>query len=207
MMTGLKFAVCSEPKAGGELCSAVLTKISEISGDDHLLDNAKKYEQELVQLHYDIAFDPFYNFQQYGASRQTFEIPKDTRDGHYFVSILGTTILGYIGYSIYRVENYVCGVNIIHFGGPGAKGGIVFGRDVLTALKDVFEKYGFGKICFCVVIGNPVEKTYNKLVKRYGGRAVGTFRQDTRLMDGKLYDVKHYEILAEDYFNSKKLKK
>ena len=167
-----------------------------------MLDYAKKYETELVRLHHGIAFDPFYDFQQYGVYRETLELPNNTWDKHCFVSVLGTTILGYISYAIKRMDNYVSSVNIIHFGGKNSKGGIVFGRDVITAMKDVFEKYGFGKICFCVVIGNPIEKTYDKLIKRYGGRVVGVFKKDTRMIDGKLYDVKHYEIMAEEYFAS-----
>jgi RimJ/RimL family protein N-acetyltransferase len=170
-----------------------------------MLDYAKKYEPELMNLYQDIAFDSFYNFQQYSFYRETFEIPKDTWNGHYFVSLVGTKVIGYISYLIKRSEHYAYGLNIVHFGGRDAKGGIVFGRDVMTALRDVFERFGFIKLNFTTVIGNPIEKTYDKLIKRYGGRIIGIFKNETRLIDGKLYDVKHYEITAEEYFGSKKL--
>jgi hypothetical protein len=172
-----------------------------------MLDYAKKYEAELVKLYYDIAFDPFYNFHQYDAYRGMLQLPDDTRNDNDFVSLLGKEILGYIHYSISRLNNAITSLSIVHFGGKDGKGSLVFGRDAMTATKDIFDKFGFNKINFCVVVGNPVEKTYDKLVKRYGGRIVGTYKQDTRLIDGKLYDVKHYEILAEDYFNSKSSKK
>jgi hypothetical protein len=170
-----------------------------------MLDNAKKYEAELVKLYQDIAFDPFYNFYQYNVYRETFEIPRDTWNGHYFVSKVGTKIIGYINYGIKRSEHFANSLGIVHFGGKDAKGGVVFGRDVMTALKDIFERYGFIKLQFTVVIGNPIEKTYDKLVKRYGGRVIGIYKNEIRLIDGKLYDVKDYEILAEEYFASKKL--
>jgi RimJ/RimL family protein N-acetyltransferase len=172
-----------------------------------MLDYAKKYETELVKLYQDIAFDPFYNFHLYGNCREALEIPKDTWHGHYFVSKAGNRVIGYINYAISRSENAVQGISIAHFGGKNAKDGIIFGRDVMTALKDIFEKFGFIKINFRVVIGNPIEKTYDKLIKRYGGRIVGIFRKEVRLIDGKLYDVKEYEILAEEYFASKKAPK
>ena len=79
------------------------------------------------------------------------------------------TVIGYISYSICRQNNSITGLEIINFSNNKA----VFGRDVITALKDIFEKYNFRKIKFCVVIGNPIEKTYDKLIKKYGGRIVG----------------------------------
>lgn len=55
------------------------------------------------------------------------------------------------------------------------------------------------KITFSVVIGNPTEKFYDKMINRYGGRVIGIFKKDTILPDNKLYDLKFYEIFKEDY--------
>jgi hypothetical protein len=41
------------------------------------------------------------------------------------------------------------------------------------------------------------------LVKKYNGRIVGIKEQETRLIDGKLYNTKEYEILADRYFGRK----
>jgi hypothetical protein len=68
----------------------------------------------------------------------------------------------------------------------------------------MFEKYRFNKLNFTVVRGNPIEKTYDKLIKRYNGRIVGIKEQETKLIDGKLYDMKEYEILASHYFGRNK---
>jgi hypothetical protein len=168
-----------------------------------MLENAKKYEQELVKLHHEIAYDPFYFFQQRSVYRETFKLPEDTWNSHHFVSIVNGKIIGYISYGVRRTENAVEGLNIVHFGGKNAKGWVVFGRDVMTALKDVFEKFRFEEIIFLVIIGNPIEKTYDKLIMRYGGRIIGTYKNDTRTMDGVLRDLKTYEITADEYFNSK----
>ncbi len=40
-----------------------------------------------------------------------------------------------------------------------------FGKDIQTAIDDIFLKYNFNKLNFGCVVGNPVEKTYDKLVK------------------------------------------
>ena len=62
------------------------------------------------------------------------------------------------------------------------------------------------KLNFSVVVGNPIEKSYDKLIKRYGGRIVGTREKETTLVDGNLYDVKMYELFREDYLKSKRVK-
>jgi hypothetical protein len=59
------------------------------------------------------------------------------------------------------------------------------------------------KLSYCVVIGNPIEAKWDKLTKEFGGRVIGIKEQDVVLQDGKLYDIKEYEILARDYFNKR----
>ena len=56
---------------------------------------------------------------------------------------------------------------------------------------------------FSVVIGNPIEKRYDKFIEEYGGRVIGVREQDVRLLDGKFYDVKLYEIFRHEYLNRK----
>jgi RimJ/RimL family protein N-acetyltransferase len=172
-----------------------------------MLANAKNYEAELVKLFNETAYDRFYDFYRYAVGTETLKIPDDTWNGHYFASVIGAKVIGYIGYGIRRPEPYAESLGIIRFGGRDAGDTAerqTFGKDVMTALKDIFERYGFIKLKFSCVIGNPMEKTYDKLIKRYGGRIVGVHKNETRLLDGKLYDVKLYEILAEEYFASKK---
>jgi hypothetical protein len=165
-----------------------------------MLEYAKKYEDKLRELFIDIAFDPFYMFEQYMTYREIFKLPDETYNSNHFVSVHNNNILGMIGYQIKRPENSVWGLHIIHFGGPQAPNAYIFGKDAMTAVKDIFEKYRFNKLTFTVVQGNPIEKTYDKLIKRYNGRIVGISEQETKLLDGRLYDVKEYEILADRYF-------
>jgi len=164
-----------------------------------MLEYAKKYEEQLRQLFYTIAFDPFYQFEQCSTYREEFKLPEDTWASNHFVSIYEQNILGMISYQIRRPDNLVDNIHIIHFRCEKPHN-YIFGKDVLTAIKYIFERYGFNKINFRVVVGNPIEKTYDRLVKRYNGRIVGIKKQDVRLLDGNLYDLKEYEVLAADYF-------
>jgi hypothetical protein len=157
-----------------------------------MLEHAKKYESRVNELYSDIAYDDFYMYEQ---------LQENTYERRDFVSTYNGEIIGAIGYQLRRVENAVDGLYIVHFGGPEAPNRYIFGKDVMTVIKDIFEKYHFNKINFTVVKGNPMEKTYDKLVKQYGGRIVGFRTQDVKLIDGQMYDLKEYEIMAKHYFN------
>lgn len=165
-----------------------------------MLDIALKHTEELKKLYVNTWHNEKYKYYNY---RSFWEMPKfeeSTWDGHDFVSINKKgEIVGAIGYSINRPTESVCGLGIINF----TDDKLTFGRDVLQAIKDVFEKYNFRKLSCCVVIGNPIEKTYDKLIPKYGGRIIGIEKEETKLCDNKYYDVKRYEILREDYMRAK----
>lgn len=105
-------------------------------------------------------------------------------------------MIGYIGYKIDRSNDYVYALNIINF----TENKSVFGMDAGQALRNIFEKFYFRKLCFSVVVGNPIEKTYDKMTERYGEKISGYQKEQVRLIDGQFYDEKMYEILAKDYF-------
>lgn len=164
-----------------------------------MLDIALKYKDELNKLYINTWYNEKYKYYNY---RSFYELPKfdeSTWDGHDFVSLNKKgEIIGAIGYSINRPTESVCGLGILNFTDDPA-----FGKDVLQAIQDIFEKFNFRKLSFCVVIGNPIEKTYDRLAAKYGGRIVGIEKEETKLADNRYYDVKRYEILREDYMRSK----
>lgn len=165
-----------------------------------MLDIALKYKDTLEQAFINTWHQEKYKYYNYSSYFSNIELKNDTWNAHEFVSINNQgDIIGFISYEINRCANSVNGLGIINF----ADDKITFGKDVHQAMRDIFEKYNFNKISFCVVIGNPIEKTYDRLMDKYGGRIVGIEKQHTMLYDHKLYDVKRYEILREDYMKTK----
>jgi hypothetical protein len=79
----------------------------------------------------------------------------------------------------------------------------LFGKDLLQVIKDIFERFNFHKLSFGMVVGNPIEKTYDRIVEKYGGRITCIEKEETKLDDNKYYDVKRYEILREDYLRAR----
>ena len=169
-----------------------------------MLDIALKYKDELQNLFLDTFHKEKYKFYHYNSYYEVFNLKEDTWNAHEFVSLdKDGKVIGFISYEINRVATSTCGLGIINF----SDNKLTFGRDVMQAIKDIFEKYNFNKLSFCVVVGNPIEKTYDKLAVKYGGRIVGIEKQHTMLYDHKLYDVKRYEILREDYMKTKEYTK
>lgn len=168
-----------------------------------MLDVAVKYADELKDKMYDTWFHEKYKYWNFNTYHSDIEISNETWAKHQFVSVRDDEIIGYIGYEVNRESGCCMGLGIINF----TDDKMTFGRDVGQALTDIFEKFRFNKLKFSVVVGNPVEKTYDRMIQRYGGRIAGIFRQDTRLIDGNLYDVKQYEILRSEYLASKEKKK
>lgn len=161
-----------------------------------MLEPAIKYKEQLEKLQYDTWFNDKYKYWHCDVYYDYINIDENTWNRHQFVSVVNETVIGYISYNISRSNNSVDCLSILNFSDNKA----AFGMDLGQALRDIFEKYKFRKLTFVVVVGNPIEKSYDKMIKKYGGRIVGIKKEDVKLVDGKYYDKKIYEILASEYF-------
>jgi hypothetical protein len=161
-----------------------------------MLDIAGKYENQLKELFANITFDENFKFLFGSSYRDDYLSDKSTWNKHEFVSVYGNEVIGYLKYNIDRDANVAYGMQIVNF---KSKSNIYFSRDLNKFLIDIFEKFHFRKLKFCCYVGNPIEKMYDKYIKKYGGRIVGIEKENNKLIDGKYYDLKLYEILLEDY--------
>ncbi|MNP01387.1 hypothetical protein D3C76_931990 [compost metagenome] len=110
-------------------------------------------------------------------------------------------MLGYLGYDIDRdsgVAYNLCAISFTEDAHP------IFAKDLARFLRDIFEKFHFRKLRWTVTIGNPVEKYYDRLCYRYGGRVAGIWLKEDKLMDGTYADRKQYEIFHDDYMERKR---
>jgi hypothetical protein len=168
-----------------------------------MLDYAKKHEDKLKALWCECAFNPYYKYVSLGPIHYDIKLPDSTEYQHDFVSVYEGELIGYISYNINRITGGVYNLCVLHFGGDNGKHKYIFGRDVITALQDVFVKYQFNKISFSVIIGNPALSMFERIVKYYGGSVVGIMRSECRLYDSNMYDVKLFEILSYQFRNRK----
>ena len=165
-----------------------------------MLDNARKYREELKEKLIDIWYDDKYKYYFSTNWRREHEISIDDWENMHYVSLdKDNNIIGYISYSINRNTNSIYDFGAINF----SENKIIFGIDLYKVIDDIFCKFNMERIEFNVICGNPIEKSYDKMVAKYGGRIVGVRRKVTKLVDNQMYDDKIYEILKEDYLNSK----
>ena len=165
-----------------------------------MLTPAINYQSELNNIFNSIWNDEYYKYYFCEGYYSGIDICKETWNRHQFVSVSSSNVVnGFISYYIDR-HTYGCyNLSIIGF---YKDKNVTFGNDVSRAIRDIFEKYRFNKLSFTVVIGNPIEKTYDKLMKKYGGRVVGIKEKEVKLIDGKFYDLKIYEIMRDNYIES-----
>lgn len=165
-----------------------------------MLDVAIRHKDELVDKFRSVWFDEKYKFWNCSNFYEEWEASESTKESHQLVSLDSQgEVIGYIGYWIDRVCEHVYALNIINF----TDDKMTFGLDCGQAIRDIFEKFHFRKINFCVVVGNPIEKSYDRMIKRFGGTICGYYRENVKLIDGQFYDEKLYEILATDYWRAR----
>ena len=166
-----------------------------------MLKPAILYADQIPKLYQSLWFNDKYKYYNYNSHWYTFTVEDKTFDGHEFVSVDASgQIIGYIHYFIDR-----CTLNCMRFGAINFTDNPLFGKDVLQVVKDIFERFNFHKLSFGMVVGNPIENTYDRLVEKYGGRVVCIEKEETKLDDNKYYDVKRYEILRDDYLRARGL--
>jgi len=165
-----------------------------------MLKPAIQYADVLPKMYQSLWFEEKYKYYNYNSYWHTFSVEDKTQDWHEFVSINSKgEVIGYIHYYVNRIT-----LNCTSFGAINFTDDPIFGKDLLQAIKDIFERFNFHKLTFGVVIGNPAEKSYDHLCTKYGGRILCVEKEETKLEDNNYYDVKRYEILREDYLKCKK---
>jgi hypothetical protein len=163
-----------------------------------MLQPAYLYKDDLYKYKSKVALDERYKYWEYDTEIM-FEIKVDNSSWniHQLVSVdKDNNLIGYFAANVNRQVYYINSLSVINF---TSKSNYIFANDLKQFFLDLFNKYNYNKVTFNVVVGNPVEQMYDRLVNNYGGRIVGYYKNHTKLWDGKLYDVKLYEILKENF--------
>lgn len=74
-------------------------------------------------------------------------------------------------------------------------------KDLMDFIDHLFE-LGTTKINFSILIGNKAEKLYDNFIKKFNGMAVGTYKNHATNLANEVCDVKLYELLWEDYYET-----
>lgn len=162
--------------------------------------NAKLYEEEIKRNMWNVWYDE--NFQYYFGNRYRNDFKLSNDAGSYDFAVIdeSNNLIGYIGYYFDIDTNVISHFGAINF----SDNKLLFGKAMFQVIEDCFLRYGANVLEWCVVCGNPIEKTYDKLSQKYGGRIVGIKKNRSKTLDGELRDMKIYEILREDFISNYK---
>lgn len=152
-----------------------------------MLDLGFKYEEQLRELMMNTWYDEKYKFYYSSTYRNIWENPKNC-DGDWncrqFVSIDSKgKIIGMIGYHVDREANMATGFGAINF----SDNKVVFGKDLAQVIDDIFCKFNMRKLEFFVIVGNPIERSYDRMIAQYGGNITGIRHKCVRLIDNQYY--------------------
>ncbi|PYG88484.1 hypothetical protein LY28_01333 [Ruminiclostridium sufflavum DSM 19573] len=162
-----------------------------------MLKLAFSYQEKLNHVWQSIAFKDKYQFYS-GDIWWSYKVELDSSswDNIQMVSVGNNdNILGYFGAHIDRQSNKVSSIGAINFGNVN----VTFSKDFYQFLYELFTKHKFRKIEWYVIVGNPAEKLYDRIISKYGGRVVGIKKEATMMADGTLRDEKEYEIFKCDF--------
>lgn len=165
------------------------------------IKNAKLYETEIREKIWEIWYDEKYQYYFGTDWRRDFSLADaENSPCHHDFAIFNDDdeLIGYIGYSIDLESRIAERFGAINFSDDK----LIFGKVICQIIKDCFLKFGMNVVEWCVICGNPIEKSYDRLCERYGGRIVGVKRRRAKDMAGNPCDFKMYEILREDFLEA-----
>lgn len=166
-----------------------------------MLKIAQEYEDVLKEKIIHTWYDKKYLYYAGGPGDFSPELPPDNYSSHNFVSLnKRKEVIGYIGYSVSWELMSVNGLSVIGFSNNIADGNI-FVKDILKAINDIFCKYNMNRLEFWCCSDNPAIRGYRNFIKKCGGKEIGTFRDSTKLQDGRLHNQTYFEILHSDWIN------
>lgn len=169
-----------------------------------MLVNAYLYEEQIQHAMYEVWYDPAFQYYFMGSYHDDFNLNHDEGDWYCrcFASVNSQgELLGYIGYKIDHEVNSASNFGAINF----SKDAFTFGRDLCQVIDDIFCKFNMNRLEFAVVIGNPVERSYDRMVEKYGGKILCIRHDVAKDMAGNIHDDKSYEIMQRDYLAAKAL--
>ena len=161
-----------------------------------MLDFAIEHREALIKADRRSWLDPDKKWYNLGGWNSDITIDNDDWQKIQMVSVdKDGRIHGYFSVMIDQLVNIAYSMSAINY---SKKCDVTFSRDFYGFLYYLFVKRGYSKLEWQVVVGNPIEKMYDRFCKKAGGNIIGVRHKCAILLDRTIVDSKLYEIFRED---------
>ena len=144
----------------------------------------KEYQYYFENYNFDIAYrydnNSTYNNMDFASVKQ-----KDGQD----------QIIGIIRINVDRNNNCITSIAAISFN----KRELEFSKDCVQVIHDCFLIYKFNKIRFSGFSNNPAIRSYQALMDRIGGKKVGEYEEEAKILDGSYVNDIVFECLRKNF--------
>ena len=162
-----------------------------------MLKQAILYEEQLKRKYIEASCDDYFKFY-FSSSCREFSLKIHDND-YWTIQMVSVdkndNIIGFISVDMNNDSKVAKYFGIINF---TKKPNIIFAMDVIRFLRDLRDRHNASKFEFTAFVDGSAERMYQKFIKNHGGRVVGTYKNSTKLIDGKYYDSRMFEIMRED---------
>lgn len=162
-----------------------------------MLAPAKMYEEALQKQYCTTVLDPYYSWAHGCYPDANIDVDENFWEKIQLVSVHNDTVIGYFVAAWSRPGNYIDALSCMHFGNHKTTN-IQFAMDLRNFLKYLAYDLKVPKIAWSVFKGNPVEEHYDRLIRKFGGRIMGTDRYSSKI-NGEWCDRKYYEWINDYY--------
>lgn len=158
-----------------------------------MLKPAKMYENELNALFAQYTHEERMKWWQLNYEDREAKIEDSNYRVIQMASVKDDKVIGFLSAEINRNIYAVDTLGCAHFIEDSKN---TFAADIVAFIKSLVYEHKFRKINWAVIKGNPVEKHYDRICKKMGGRIVGVKRYDV-FIRGEYYDRKMYEWIND----------
>lgn len=156
-----------------------------------MLYPAQLYREELKRKLIECWYKPEYDYYFCGEYSE-FTVPDNTDWRRDFVHLdKDGNVDGYFSYHYNEVAKSLSQFGLISFTGNGT----LLLRNCIAHIDKLIAE-GLHRMEWWAVCDNPINKTYEKLIHRYGGVIAGRMR-DCNYFGGKYHDSVMYEIIFD----------
>lgn len=167
-----------------------------------MLKRAIQYKSQINNLFIEASDNPKNRFFTQSYWEYIPKITESNWTNQQMVSVdKSDNVIGWLEAEISVKQHYINNLSVIRFR-DDERYNYTFSKDFHEFFAKLFMHYEYRKINYNSVVDSPNEKWYDEFTMKYGGRIVGVKKEHFAMENGKLCDLKIYELFRNEFLNT-----